>query len=145
MIYMNEIIYIGYVNGSVHNVKYKKGGVALDLDYKAIGKRIKIARVNKGYTQEKVANLTDSAPSHISNIETAKSKVGLATLVEICNVLDVSVDEVLSDNVVSYRNQFTNKMIQLCQVCTDEQKRFVIILVEAALSFFEKDRRNQEA
>lgn len=111
----------------------------MGLDYKSIGKRIKIARLNKGYTQEMVASLTDSATSTISNIETAKSKVGLVTLIQICNVLSVSVDEVLSDNVISYRNQLTNKMIELCGDCTDEQKRFITVMVDAAVKYFDTE------
>lgn len=137
---MNKIIYICYVNITIFIVKCKKRRYEIvELDYKSIGKRIKIARLNKGYTQEMVASLTDSATSTISNIETAKSKVGLVTLIQICNVLSVSVDEVLSDNVVSYRNQFTNKMIELCGDCTDDQKRFITVMVNAAVKYFENE------
>lgn len=39
------------------------------MDLKAIGRRIKIAREQKGLTQEALAELVDLTPMHISVIE----------------------------------------------------------------------------
>ena len=38
----------------------------MEIDYKAIGQRIKIARIKKGITQEAVADLIDITPAHMS-------------------------------------------------------------------------------
>ena len=46
----------------------------MEVDYKAIGQRIKIARIKKGVTQETVADLIDITPAHMSNVETGKTK-----------------------------------------------------------------------
>lgn len=43
----------------------------MELDYKAIGKRIKIARIKKNLTQETVADRIGVTPQHVSNIEIA--------------------------------------------------------------------------
>ena len=43
-----------------------------DIDYKAIGLRIKKARTDKGMTQGCIAQLTGLSTPHISNIETGK-------------------------------------------------------------------------
>ena len=40
----------------------------MELDYKAIGKRIKIARIRKGLTQESVSDMVGITPPHVSNI-----------------------------------------------------------------------------
>ncbi|WP_332849927.1 helix-turn-helix transcriptional regulator, partial [Clostridioides difficile] len=53
----------------------------MEIDYKAIGQRIKIARIKKGITQESVANIINMTPSHMSNVETGKTKVSLPTLI----------------------------------------------------------------
>ena len=45
----------------------------MEIDYKAIGQRIKIARIKKGITQEAVADLIDITPAHMSNVETGKT------------------------------------------------------------------------
>ena len=65
----------------------------LDIDYKAIGLRIKAARIRKGFTQGNIAQLTGLSTPHISNIETGNTKLGLPTIIHLANVLDVSVDE----------------------------------------------------
>lgn len=72
----------------------------MEIDYKAIGKRIKITRIKKGITQEAVSDIIDITPAHMSNIETGKAKVSLPTLIEIYNALSVSVDMLLCDNVI---------------------------------------------
>ena len=73
----------------------------MEVDYKAIGQRIKIARIKKGVTQETVADLIDITPAHMSNVETGKTKVSLPTLIAIANALSVSVDTLLCDNVIA--------------------------------------------
>lgn len=42
----------------------------VEIDYKAIGQRIKIARIKKGIIQETVADIIDVTPSHMSKIVT---------------------------------------------------------------------------
>lgn len=59
----------------------------MELDYKAIGKRIKIARIKKNLTQETVADKIGVTPQHVSNIETGNTSVSLTTLVAIANTL----------------------------------------------------------
>ena len=78
----------------------------MEVDYKAIGQRIKIARIKKGVTQETVADLIDITPAHMSNVETGKTKVSLPTLIAIANALSVSVDTLLCDNVIASKIVF---------------------------------------
>ena len=51
----------------------------MELDFKAIGKRIKIARIKKELTQEAVSEKVGVTPQHMSNIETGNSTVSLPT------------------------------------------------------------------
>ena len=71
----------------------------MDINYKAIGVRIKAARARKGVTQGYIANLIGLSTPHISNIETGNTKLGLPTIIHLANVLDVSVDELLCDKI----------------------------------------------
>ncbi|WP_219713646.1 helix-turn-helix domain-containing protein, partial [Clostridioides difficile] len=65
----------------------------MELDFKFIGQRIKIARIKKKLTQEVLSEKINVSPQHVSNIETGNSSVSLPTLVAIANTLGVSVDE----------------------------------------------------
>lgn len=65
----------------------------MELDYKAIGKRIKIARIKADLTQERLAELIDISPTHLSNIETGTTRVSLNTIISIANALSVTGDD----------------------------------------------------
>ena len=69
------------------------------LDYKAIGRRIRFARMSRQLTQEKLSELTDISREHISHIESGSTKLSLPAIVNIANALDTSVDYFLYDNV----------------------------------------------
>lgn len=64
----------------------------MELDYKAIGKRIKIARIQAELSQEALAEKADLSPTHMSNIENANTKLSLPMLISIANALSVSAD-----------------------------------------------------
>ena len=53
----------------------------MELDYKAIGKRIKIARINADMTQEMLSEAVELSPTHLSNIETGTTHVSLSAIV----------------------------------------------------------------
>lgn len=89
----------------------------MNIDYKAIGVRIKAARARKGVTQGYIAEVTGLSTPHISNIETGNTKLGLPTIIHLANVLDVSVDELLCDNIHRSEKIFQNELAELLQGC----------------------------
>ena len=54
-----------------------------------------------GLTQEQLAELAGISPQHCSGIETGAAKVSLPALVNLSNVLRVSMDELLMDSVLA--------------------------------------------
>lgn len=67
----------------------------MKIDYKDLGARIKKKREGKRMSQAELASRTDLSTQHISNVENARSKIGLEKLVRIADALDCSVDELL--------------------------------------------------
>lgn len=57
--------------------------VNMDIDYKAIGMRIRAKRKQKKMTQESLAEAANLAPIHISNIETGSTKLSLPAILQI--------------------------------------------------------------
>lgn len=117
----------------------------MEVDYKAIGQRIKIARIKKGVTQETVADLIDITPAHMSNVETGKTKVSLPTLIAIANALSVSVDTLLCDNVITSKIVFEKEAKDILSDCDEYEVRFLVDLMKSAKIAFRKDKdiRNQ--
>ena len=72
----------------------------MELDYTALGKRIRRRRKELGLTQSVLAERVDLEASNISHIERGASKVGLGSLVKIANVLQCSVDDLLCDSLL---------------------------------------------
>ena len=103
----------------------------MDIDYKAIGKRIKIARIRKDITQEKLADRIGISPSHLSNIETGNTRVSLVTIVKIANLLGASVDELLSENVVRSNVVFREEIQEILSDCDDYEIRLMAEIVAA--------------
>ena len=102
----------------------------MDINYKAIGVRIKAARARKGVTQGYIANLIGLSTPHISNIETGNTKLGLPTIIHLANVLDVSVDELLCDNIKRSEKIFQNELADLLQDCTAQELHFITELIK---------------
>ena len=106
----------------------------MELDYKAIGKRIKIARIKKNLTQEAIADKIGITPQHVSNIETGNSSVSLTTLVAIANLLNVSVDELLCDTVLKSKAVFIKEADDIFKDCNEYEVRVLVDVLKATKS-----------
>lgn len=104
----------------------------MELDFKAIGQRIKIARIRKKLTQDTVSELINITPSHMSNIETGKSTVSLQTLIAIANVLGVSIDELLCDVVLDSKVIFEKELSEVLKDCSEYEIRVLVDIVKAS-------------
>lgn len=103
----------------------------MELNFKAIGKRIKIARINQNITQETVADKIGVTPQHVSNIETGNSSVSLTTLVAIANLLKVSADELLCDTILISKPVFEKEAKELFSDCNDYEIRVLVDVLKA--------------
>ena len=93
----------------------------MELNYALLGKRLKALRVEKKLTQERLAELTDVSPQHISHIETNSSKVSLPALVKICNALEVTPDSILLDSISSSTPQLVGEIEAAFADCTPDE------------------------
>ena len=96
------------------------------VDYHAIGRRVKAARLRCGITQEVLAERTGLSLPHISNIETGNTKLSLPAMIHVANALSVSVDTLLCDNVKQAKVVFEAELQQLLSDCTTEEMRVLV-------------------
>ena len=71
---------------------------------KNIGKNIKIARLKKGFSQEKLAELCGVSDRHIGLLERGQTSGSIPLIIDICNVLDVSPNFVFRDIIKNNDN-----------------------------------------
>lgn len=71
----------------------------MEVDYTALGKRVKQIRKERGMSQEQLAEKIDVSVPHMSNIENGKTKFSLQVLISLANALQVSPDALLVEQV----------------------------------------------
>lgn len=113
----------------------------MEIDYKGIGQRVKIARIKKSLTQETVAEKVGITPPHMSNIETGNTKVSLPTLILIANALSVSVDTLLCDTVVTSKVVFEREAKEIFEDCSEYETRVLVDVLKASKSALRKNAR----
>ena len=103
----------------------------MNVDYKAIGKRVRAARVHMKLSQELLAERVGLSPTHISNIETGNTKLSLPAIVHIANALKVSVDALLCDNIVVAKPVFLQEISRILMDCSEYEIRLISDMVIA--------------
>lgn len=102
-----------------------------DINFDAIGKKLKEIRISKGLTQEYIANAADVNTSHISNIENGRVKISLTTLIHVCNALGTTVDYVLGNEYTDSSSSIDNAILSELQKCDKEMKERILKIVQA--------------
>ena len=111
----------------------------MELDYKAIGKRIKIARIKADLTQERLAEMVEISPTHMSNIETGTTRVSLSAIVSLANALSVTVDDLLCDSVIKAKVQFERDIASILSDCDEYEVRMIKDMAQALKATLRRD------
>ena len=111
----------------------------MELDYKAIGKRIKIARIKADLTQERLAEAVEISPTHMSNIETGTTRVSLSAIVSLANALSVTVDDLLCDSVDKAKVQFEKDIAAVLDDCDEHEIRIIKDMAQALKETLRRD------
>lgn len=69
----------------------------MEMDYQAMGRRVRKHRVYLGYTQEQLAEKAGVSASFIGHIEQGTRIASVHTLVSLCRALDVTPNFLLQD------------------------------------------------
>lgn len=101
-----------------------------EVDYKALGVRIKEVRLNRGLTQDNLAEMVGCNTSHISNIENSYTKLSLNVLLAIANSLDTSVDYLLCNQVNDTSSALNKEILRVLQNCDDGKKERILKMIE---------------
>ncbi len=93
------------------------------IDYKDLGVRIKQKREECKMSQADLAARVQLSTQHMSNVENAKSKIGLEKLVEVANVLKCSVDELLCGSIKAGKSVYISEIAEQLEDFSDEEIR----------------------
>ena len=98
----------------------------MSIDYIDLGARIKRRREERKMSQAELASRAELSTQHVSNVENARSKIGLDKLVTIANVLDCSVDELLCGSMKSgSRSVYSDEIADIIEDFSDTEMRIL--------------------
>ncbi len=97
----------------------------MDIDYKAIGQRIRKRRKMLNITQSILAERADLSDTNISHIERGATKLSLPSLIAIANALETNADSLLMDVVDNSEVEFKKEFAQLLDGCSAEEYRLL--------------------
>lgn len=106
-----------------------------EINYKLLGKKIKERRKEMHITQEQIANDMLVNPSHISNIENARSYPSLTALFTISNSLKCGIDYLIGEQYTFEKEAKSNenidkKLAKALQCCSREKKEKILKIIE---------------
>lgn len=104
----------------------------MSYPYWEVGQRISNLRNQYGYTQEKLAEMSDISVQFLSDIERGKKNMTVTTLRKISSALCVTADYII--NGVSDEGE--SELIELCKTLSPDNRlralKIIRILIEAA-------------
>jgi len=112
----------------------------MSINYKQIGRRVRMTRDQKSMSQADLAELIERSDSYISNIETAKSKIGLETLVRIANALQVSTDYLLGGNLLNNMGIVAADIALMLEDCTVYERQVVADVIPRLIESLRANR-----
>ncbi|MDE7212735.1 MAG: helix-turn-helix transcriptional regulator [Lachnospiraceae bacterium] len=122
----------------------------MEIDYKAIGVRVKRLRKEQKLSQEKLAELVDISVPHMSNIETGKTKLSMQVLVDISNALSATPDELLlgytsaPDKKCYTLRETIHQELEDCTTAQVAMIEDVIVCTKRGLRQYERKTKKQQ-
>lgn len=104
-----------------------------------IGKNLQAIRKSYGYTQEKLAEAVECSPRYIGDIEQDRSKPSYEVLIRICNLFNISLDDIFSEYLKITDNKKANVELKGFEKLKPNNQATIVHMIE----YFNK-RGNEE-
>lgn len=103
----------------------------MKLDYKLIGRRVRILRKRGKLSQAALAEITGYSVPYISHIETGLKRASLETVAAIADALGCTADQLLYGNQEFDDRTYLKEAAEILLDCTPSERRFLLELLEA--------------
>jgi transcriptional regulator with XRE-family HTH domain len=110
---------------------------------KTLGKKIRLLRHQKGWSQEDVANRLDISIPAFSKIETGITDINLSRLEQIATLFEMGVVQLLTFNEAEQDNKFVSELENVHKKLSDRETE-VIELQKKVIELFEELRLRRE-
>lgn len=101
-----------------------------------IGKKLQQIRKSYGYTQERLAEEMECSARYISDVEQDRAKPSYENLVKICNIFNVSLDDIFSEYLDNRVDEKVNYSLAGFDVLDEEDRN----TIEHLMTYFNSNR-----
>ena len=117
--------------------------MGMEIDYQAIGKRIRDRRSYMGYSQELLAFECDLSVPYISQIENGRKSVSLHALLQIADSLDCTLDFLIFGTSSFYISSKEYDFNETVENCSKEERKYLYDLLSLNIKML-KSKHVQE-
>ena len=107
------------------------------MDRKLLGKRINMARKERGWTSERLSEACSINATYLRQIESGTKMPSLPVFVSICEALGVSPSYLLADMLPNAESQDIAAIMNLCRQATPKQLNMIYAMLSSALEHSE--------
>ena len=111
----------------------------MSLNYHVMGQRIRNYRQQRNLSQNSVAEKIDKSATYISYIEGGIKHPSLETLVDLANLLGVTTDLLLGENLEHTRLVREMEYQLILHDCNDQERRFLVEATKALKGILRSD------
>ena len=90
-----------------------------------LGLKVKRLRIAKGYTQEYVAEHINISADLLRNIENSRNIGSVPTLLNLCNLLEITMNDLFIDFISEPKNSIDNTLYQYLKNMSKENKQLL--------------------
>lgn len=101
------------------------------MEKASLGKRIREARLQKGYTQQTLSEKADIGEMYLSEIERGVKMPSMNLFIKLITALDISADYVLRDEIPSGKDFVYDEITQKLEGLTPKQRKTVADILDA--------------
>ena len=107
----------------------------MNIDYKVIGNRIKLARNDKKMTQEYLAEQLGLSTAFLSRIERGSTQISLKRLLEICTILNTEPGYLLNGTAQDSNSYLNHEFEKLLETCPREKLRMIYDVIKVIAKY----------
>lgn len=100
------------------------------MNYASLGQRIRSERKKLAMTQEKIAEMIGVSDAYIGQIERGERSLTLDTLIDLANILGVTVDYLIQDSLTPNDDNFIDHIRQLLMNRSAKEKQMALNVIK---------------
>lgn len=104
-----------------------------DIDYKAIGQKLKDERDNIGWTQEEVAEIIGISAAFVGHLERSERSMSLNTLIHFCNLYHITIDYLLSDTLPPQNDNVASQIANMLKTKSADQQAAILDILRSII------------